>query len=72
MPDMLAAGNLVRQDDAFVGIRAGFGQACRVKQSMVAPCVAMARLVPAVDVFELDLENCAWKPSMRAFQPISS
>ena len=59
VPDVLAAGNLVRQDDAVDGVGAGFGESRGAKEGVVAPGDGAAGLVPAVDVFELDLEDGA-------------
>ena len=61
VPDVAAAGNLVRQDDAVAGIWTGLGQSRRVKQRVVAPGRGVAGMVPAGDVLELDVEDGALK-----------
>ena len=59
VPDVAAAGNFVRKDDAVDGVSAGFGQARGVKERVVTLGDGAAGLVPVVDVLELDLEDGA-------------
>jgi len=57
MPDVSGARNLVGQDDAVGGIRAGFDETRRMKERVIAAGDGAAELVPAVDVLELDGED---------------
>jgi hypothetical protein len=72
VPDVAAARDLMRKDDAVSWVRAGFGQAGGGEEGVVALGDRAAGLIPALDVLELDARMAPWKPSMRAFQPTSS
>jgi len=59
VPDVFAACDLMGQDDAVDGVGACLDKSCGVEEGVVAAGHVVARVVPALDVAELDGEDGA-------------
>ena len=57
MPNVMRATYLLRQDDAVDGIGASLDQSGGVKERVIALGDSAAKLIPGVDVAELDGED---------------